>query len=97
MSAIALAPLAIWFVWAIVAHAGASYAETVGFLSHPVNAALMLLFAVTGIYHFMVGLQVVIEDYVHGEGMKIAALLLNKFACAALALACVIAILKLAL
>ena len=96
VSAIALIFLTIWFVWAIAAHAGADYVKAVAFLSHPINAGLMLLFAVTAIYHFMLGLQVVIEDYVSGEGLKVAALLANKFVAIILGLACVIAVLKLA-
>lgn len=96
VTAIALIFLTIWFVWAIAAHAGADYVTAVAFLSHPVNAGLMLLFSVTAIYHFMLGLQVVIEDYLSGEALKVAALLANKFVAIVLGLACVIAVLKLA-
>lgn len=95
ITAIALIPLLLWFVWAIAAHAGADYSAAVRFLSHPLNAGLMLLFMLTGIYHFMIGLQVVIEDYT-AAATRIVLLLLNRFACAMLAVAAVIAILKLA-
>lgn len=97
LTALALVPLALWFVWAVAAHAGADYAAAAAFLSHPVNAGLMLLFVLAGVWHFTLGLQVVIEDYVHAEGLKIASLVLVKFAGAALAVALVIAVLKLAL
>ena len=97
VSALALVPLTLWFVWAVASHATGDYAAATAFLAHPVNAALLLLFALTGIYHFVLGLQVVIEDYVHAEGLKIAALLLNKFFGVVLGLAVAIAILKLAL
>lgn len=96
VSAIALVPLVIWFVWALVAHAGGDFGTARDFLSHPVNAALMLLFVLTGLYHLMIGLQVVIEDY-SANATRIVLLLLNRFACAALAVLCVIAILKLAI
>lgn len=97
VSALALIPLTLWFVWAVAAHTLGDHAAAVSFIAHPVNAALLLLFALTGIYHFVLGLQVVIEDYVHAEGLKIASLVLVKFAGAALAVALVIAVLKLAL
>ena len=96
ITAIALIPLAAWFVWAVAAHTGADYGQARAFLGNPVNAALMLLFVLTGLYHMMVGMQVVIEDYVH-DRTKIVLTLLNRFASAVVALACVIAILKLAL
>ncbi|MBL9012081.1 MAG: succinate dehydrogenase, hydrophobic membrane anchor protein [Alphaproteobacteria bacterium] len=96
LTALALIPLALWFVWAVAAHAGADYAAATAFLSHPVNAGLMLLFVLAGVWHFTLGLQTVIEDYVHADGLKIAALVLVKFAGAALAVALVIAVLKLA-
>jgi succinate dehydrogenase / fumarate reductase membrane anchor subunit len=96
VTAIALVPLVIWFVWAIAAHAGATYTASAAFLAHPVNATLMLLLVLTGIYHLMLGLQVVIEDYT-AAATRVTLLLLNTFGCAVLALACTIAILKLAL
>lgn len=96
VTAIALVPLVLWFVWAVAAHAGATYTASAAFLGHPVNAALMLLLVLTGIYHMMIGLQVVIEDYT-ADATRVVLLLVNKFACAVVALACTIAILKLAL
>jgi len=96
VTAIALIPLVIWFVWAIAAHAGATYTASTAFLAHPVNATLLLLLVLTGIYHMMIGLQVVIEDYT-ADAVRVALLLINQFACAVVALACTIAILKLAL
>lgn len=96
VTAIALVPLTLWFIWAVAAHAGAP-AEVAGlFLSHPVNAGLMLLFTATAIWHFKLGVQVVIEDYITGEGLKIAALLANTFFAVALIAACALAVLKLA-
>lgn len=95
VTAIALVFLVIWFVWAVVVHAGADYSVARAFLGHPVNATLMLLLVLTGLYHLMVGLQVVIEDY-SSNVTRVVLLLLNRFACAALAAVSVIAILKLA-
>lgn len=97
VTAIALVPLVAWFVWALVTQAGAPYAETVAFLAHPVNATLMLIFAVTAIWHFKIGMQEVILDYVNTDGLKVVALLANTFFAILLIAACVVAILKLAL
>lgn len=79
LSAIALVPLMLWFVAAVIGLAGASHAELARWLAHPLNATLMVLFAATGFYHSQLGLQVVIEDYVHHEGAKIGLLLLTRF------------------
>lgn len=97
VSAIALVPLTIWFVYAIAAQMGAPHGEAFAFLAHPVNAALMALFALTGVYHFMLGLQVVIEDYITGEAARFTLLLLNRFAAVALGAVMLFALLKIAL
>lgn len=95
ITSIALIPLTLWFVWAVAAHVGADFREARAFLGNPIQAGLMLLFVLTSLYHMMVGLQVVIEDYVY-DRVKVVLTLLNKFGTAILAVACVIAILKLA-
>ena len=64
-SAVLLIVLTAWLVYAAFALAGADHAAAVGFLARPVNAALAILLVVTLLYHAMLGLQVVIEDYVH--------------------------------
>lgn len=96
VTALALIPLAIWFVASVVSLAGADYAEVVIWLRAPVVAALMVLLLVAAFYHAALGLQVVIEDYVHEEGAKLAAILLVKAVCLVLALAGVFAVLKIA-
>ncbi len=95
VSGSALAILGLWFVFALATMPGFGHAEATAFIGKPVNAVLLLLLSVTMAYHSYLGVQVVIEDYVHGHGLKIASLVLSRFAHAALAVAAIFAILKL--
>lgn len=67
--------LEIWFVIQLVRMFGSSYDEWVAWFTSPINASLMAVWMVSVFYHTKLGLQVVIEDYVHGRAMKIASLL----------------------
>ena len=67
-----------WLVYAAVALAGADHAAARAFLAHPVNASVAILMLVALLYHAMLGLQVVIEDYVHQPAMEVALLLLTR-------------------
>jgi len=96
VSAIALVPLTLWFVSALVAHTGADYATTRGWLGAPATFGLMLLLVGATFYHAQLGVQVVIEDYVHHEGWKIALILLTKLASLALVLGAIVALLVIA-
>jgi succinate dehydrogenase / fumarate reductase membrane anchor subunit len=78
VSAVALLPLALWFVWSLVRLAGADQDVVMHWLSRPASAILMSLLIVALFHHLALGLQVVIEDYVHREPVKIAALLIVK-------------------
>ena len=95
VSGVALAVLGLWFAWCVATMSGFSYAESVAFISHPVNAVLLLLLSVTMAYHSYLGVQVVIEDYIHGHGLKIASLLLSRYTHIVLAVAAIFAILRL--
>ncbi len=97
VTAVALLPLTLWFVWAVVRYTGAPYTEVIAFLGHPVSAVAMLLFVVAGIYHMMLGLRVVVEDYIQREGTKIALLMLTNFVAFAIAAVCVLAVLQIAI
>ncbi len=74
----ALLPLTLWFVWSVVGLTGADQARVLAWLSRPATAILMSLFVVATFYHLSMGVRVVIEDYVHREGVKLTALLLVK-------------------
>jgi succinate dehydrogenase / fumarate reductase, membrane anchor subunit len=78
VSAIANVPLVTFLVWFIISHVGSSRAEFIGSVKHPLIAVGLLLAFASFFYHMRLGLQVVIEDYVHGSA-KFAALLCNTF------------------
>ena len=96
LTAIALVPLMLWLVISIVAHAGAGHAAVTAWMGQPIPAILMILLVVGGYYHAKLGMQVVIEDYVHNEGVKFVALIGLKLLTVVLGVASVFAILKLA-
>ncbi len=96
MTAVALVPLALWFVASLLFAAHADYDAMVKWVGQPVNTVLLVLFLFTAFYHAMLGLQVVIEDYVHGEGAKIVSLLVMKFLLVLLGALSIIAVLRIA-
>ena len=97
LTALALLPLIIWFVIGLVSHVGAEHAVVVAWIATPLNAALLVLLLTAGFWHVQLGGRVIIEDYIHGEGLKIFSVVALNFATIAVGLACVLAVLKLAL
>ena len=97
VSAVALVPLSIWFTVVALKLVNADYTATLAFLRAPVNAILMILFAVTLLYHMALGIQVVIEDYVHSEGQKLALLMLNRFFAWGVGTICLFSIFRIAI
>ena len=91
VTSIALLPLFLWFVYACFALAGASYAETKAFVGSPVNAVLFLVLIGFLFHHMASGLQVVVEDYIHGAA-EIALQVIIKFVFALAAIAALLAI-----
>src|SRR5262245_44252506 len=83
------------FIVLLVKIAGADYATVKRTLAKPQNAILVLLLVVSGIIHMRLGMQSIIEDYVHSEGRRLAALMLNSFFTLVVGLTCVFAVLKL--
>jgi succinate dehydrogenase / fumarate reductase membrane anchor subunit len=71
VSAIALVPLSLWFVASIILHTGSDYAAFIGWIRSPLIVTLMILLLIALFHHTALGLQVVIEDYVH-SGAKFA-------------------------
>lgn len=96
VTAVALIPLTVWFFSSLLRVAQTPDPFRVAdWLSRPLDAALMLGLVIALFWHAKLGVQVVIEDYVHAPFMKYALLLLNNFFCWAAGIASVLAILKL--
>ena len=79
MSAVALVPLTIWFMLAAASHTHSDFVQVQIWVSEPVNAILLSLLVIISFYHAAIGLQVVIEDYVHCSMVKIASILSINF------------------
>jgi succinate dehydrogenase / fumarate reductase membrane anchor subunit len=95
LTAIANVPLTIAFVFILIALLGRSHPAAIQILASPLVAVIMLLFIFSVTLHMRIGMQVIIEDYVHGEGAKLALLIANTFFAIAVALASGFALLML--
>ncbi len=96
VTAVALMLLATWFVISMMVMAGASYEEVRAWVGHPVVSVLLLLTIGFMFYHLKLGLQVVIEDYIQAEMLKLGSLMLTSGACLVGALACALSVLSVA-
>lgn len=97
LSAVALAGLGLWFAWSLASMSAFDHNAATVFISGPANSILLLLLSVTMAYHSYLGIQVVIEDYVHAPGLKVAALVVSRFAHITLAVAAIFAIMRIGL
>lgn len=79
LTAVALLPLGIWFVFAVISLVGTGYTEARAWITTPVNMVLVIAFTAALLHHAQLGLQVVIEDYIHNEPWKLGCLLAVKF------------------
>jgi succinate dehydrogenase / fumarate reductase membrane anchor subunit len=96
VTAVALVPLTIWFLCSLLSHMGGSRDEVVAWIGQPLVAIAFVLLLGTGIYHLKLGIQVVIEDYVHGETMKLFSQLALTLVTAAIGVASIFAVFKIA-
>ncbi len=97
VTAIALVPLAFWFVVSVAFMAGGGHDTVRAWLAHPLVAVLMIALIIAMFYHAKLGLQVVIEDYVNYGALRLVLLMGNLFANFLLAVACVLAVVKITL
>jgi succinate dehydrogenase membrane anchor subunit len=96
VTSVALLLLGLWFVSALLRMPTFDYEFVVAWIAVPLNAVLLLLLAGTLIYHSLLGVQVVVEDYVHHHGLKIATMMLLTFAHVAVAALAIFAVLRIA-
>ena len=96
ITAVALVPLGLWFTYAVLGLIGTNEVTILSFLAHPWNALLMAAFAATMLYHMSLGLQVVVDDYIHTAGAKIFLMLLIRFSVIATGATCLFAIVRIA-
>lgn len=97
LTALALVPLGLFLIASIVALVGADYETARAYLSSPLVSILFLGLILAGVYHMYLGMQVIIEDYVHAAGAKLAALIGNGFFSLLAGLVAAYAVLKLGL
>ena len=93
LTAVALVPLTIGFVWVLLTLLHMDYHHARQTLGEPLPAIVMLLFVLTGVYHMQIGMRAIILDYVHGH-VREWALLANILVAAALGMACAYAVLR---
>jgi succinate dehydrogenase / fumarate reductase membrane anchor subunit len=96
VTAVALIPLVLWFVFGVACYGRGDYGAVHWWVHAPAVAITLILLIVTAAYHSKLGVQVVVEDYVGGEGKKITTLLLSNFVHLAAAAAAIFAVLKIA-
>ncbi|WP_259780888.1 succinate dehydrogenase, hydrophobic membrane anchor protein [Aestuariispira ectoiniformans] len=96
ISGAALVPLTLWFVFAVATMTGSDHAAVAAWAATPVNTVLLVLLVATTFHHAHLGLQVVIEDYVHNGFWKLVLLVGIKWLSALIGVAAIIAVLKVA-
>lgn len=97
LTAVALIPLTFWFVASLAYMTTADYTTVTAWIERPYVAVLLSVYLATLLHHSQLGLQVVVEDYIHARWLNLSSLLLIKFAHVLLAAASIFAVLKIAL
>jgi len=97
VTALALLPLCVWAIFLALSLVQADYSAARSMLHHPFAAVWLAAFVIAAFWHAQLGLQVVIEDYVHTRWLEVLAQLAVKFFCVAGALVCLLAIIRIVL
>ena len=97
LTAVALVPLVLWFAFGLAVNAGGGYEAMHAWVGGPVNAVALIIFIAAAFHHTQLGVQVVLEDYVHHEGLRLISIVVVKFLAVILALAGIFAVLSIAL
>ena len=97
VTAVALVPLVLWFVAAVIGLTGGDFDAMQNWVGRPLPAILLILLLIATFYHAALGLQVVIEDYVHGDLARLGLVILTRLACVTLAVAGIVSVVALAL
>jgi len=96
VTSVALLLLGLWFVASLLRMPNFGYEVTVAWIASPVNAVLLLLLIATLVYHSLLGVHMIVEDYVHPHGLKIATMMSLTFAHVAIAALAIFAVLRIA-
>lgn len=96
VTAVANIPLTIFMVVSFVGNAGKDHADWVAWLKQPLVSVLMILFVANLFYHLRLGLQVVVEDYVHNHGTKVVSMMAISFGCVLMAALSIFSVLRIA-
>ncbi len=97
VTAAALIPLGLWFAISLLGLPVADYSAVRSWLAQPLNSTLMILLIVSVLHHSQLGVQVVVEDYVHDDSLKFMTLTVSRLLHLALAVAAIYALISIAL
>lgn len=97
LTALALIPLVLWFAFSVAMLGAAEHATVIAWLRSPLVTVLLLALIIAVFYHLALGVQVIVEDYVHSEWLKLTGIIIVNFGSFLLAVACIVAVLKISL
>jgi len=97
LTAIALIPLCVWLIYSLVSMTGMEHSVVIEWIDSPIVTVLLILFIFSLFYHAQLGMQVVIEDYIESEVLKISSIILNKFVMLFAGLVSIVAVLRVSL